>query len=137
MLLVLAGCNTVDNRIEKNQAFFDSLPNDNKELIRDGRIAPGFSPREVEIALGRPDDVLVEEFEGGERMLWVYTRSVPVTVVDPFFFHGNVTFSRFGRYRVIGRPIRTIPTTVEEFELSVSFTDGQATSILRPDSGKG
>ncbi|MGF1448187.1 MAG: hypothetical protein ACFB20_02085 [Opitutales bacterium] len=135
LVLALAGCNTVDRRIEKNQAFFDSLPIDNRQLIRDGRIAPGFSPREVEIALGKPDDVLVEEFEGGERMLWVYTRSVPVTIVDPFAFRSSVTFSRFGRYRVIGRPFRTIPTTVEEFQLSVSFTDGQATSILRPDTG--
>ncbi|MGF1484458.1 MAG: hypothetical protein ACFBZ8_08840 [Opitutales bacterium] len=133
----MAGCKTVDNRIEKNQAYFDNLPVETRQLIRNEQVDLGFTMRDVRIALGNPDQAFTEQGEDGDQVLWVYTRSIPVTVVDPFFTRSRVKFSRFGSFRYVGRPIRTIPTTVEEFQLAVSFRDGQARSILRPDSKKG
>ncbi|MDR0993871.1 MAG: hypothetical protein LBN38_04815 [Verrucomicrobiota bacterium] len=71
-LLCLAGCATVEKRIEKNRDYFDSLPVAAQARIRGGQIDIGFTPPMVRIALGDPDRRLMRRSAGNETEIWLY-----------------------------------------------------------------
>ncbi|MFI5362228.1 MAG: hypothetical protein ACHQ49_09685 [Elusimicrobiota bacterium] len=81
LVAAASACSTVQTRIQRNQARFDSYPPDIQKEIRRGQVDVGFSREQVEMALGRPDRV---ERRGGaagaEQEVWVYA-----TVVTPNF----------------------------------------------------
>lgn len=76
-LLLVACSSTPANRISANQAAFDNYPADVQALIAAGEIRPGFTLEQVEMAWGKADRVSREVYEGGERIVWGYTRSKP------------------------------------------------------------
>jgi hypothetical protein len=73
--LLVAGCNTVDSRIEKRRAAFEQLAPEVQQRIREGKIALGDSPDAVWIALGRPDEVRRRETREGTDEVWIYSRA--------------------------------------------------------------
>jgi len=83
LLLVLAslvalGCaSTPASRIEKEQELFDTYPPETQEKIRAGKVDIGFDQQMVRMALGKPDETSTEVVEGGETLLWGYTKSRP------------------------------------------------------------
>ena len=78
LLLVLAACSSSpDNRIQANQAAFDSYPAEVRSAIQAGDIKPGFTLEQVEMAWGKADRVTREVYEGGERVVWGYTSHKP------------------------------------------------------------
>ncbi|MCC6416057.1 MAG: hypothetical protein IT582_09115 [Opitutaceae bacterium] len=70
--LLLAGCETVANRISKNQAVFDAWPAQVQATIRAERVDLGFTPDQVRIALGAPDRVYARKTSAGEAEVWAY-----------------------------------------------------------------
>ncbi len=79
ILPVLAGCvSTPADRIEENQALFDTYPPDIQALIRVGHIGLGFDRAQVDMALGPPHHV--RGSAGLEDWFWVAeeTRTVEV-----------------------------------------------------------
>ena len=77
VLLLLAGCaSTPSQRIEKNQAVFDSFPVAAQARIRGGQIDLGFNPDMVRIALGEPGRKLVCRTAEGETEIWLYLDQV-------------------------------------------------------------
>lgn len=76
LLLAAAGCSTTatpEGRIERNQAFFDSLPVAVQARIRGGQTDIGFSADETRLAMGEPRRKFVRRTEEGTTEVWVYT----------------------------------------------------------------
>lgn len=72
-LVWLAGCATPDARIRKNREAFDALPEAAQALIREGKVAVGFTSEMVLLAMGDPDQRWVRTDAAGERRIWSYT----------------------------------------------------------------
>jgi hypothetical protein len=82
-LAILAGCATPGTRIKKNPTVFASLTPAEQELVRQGRVAIGFTPPMVRIALGSPDRVTQRIDKNGTSEIWHY-RSL-----DDCYFYGG------------------------------------------------
>ena len=72
-IALLAGCATPQTRIAENRTLYDSLPAESQELIQEGRVAVGFSPDMVRLALGEPDRVYSRTDNSGKSESWAYT----------------------------------------------------------------
>lgn len=75
--VALACASTPGDRIEKQQALFDSYPPDVQQNLRNGIVAPGYDEAMVRIALGDPDETFTELSPAGETVHWGYTKSRP------------------------------------------------------------
>jgi hypothetical protein len=65
-------CAGVKSRIKKNQAEYDSYPPAVRETIRKGRVEPGFTKKQVEIALGKPHRAYTRKTAEAEHEVWDY-----------------------------------------------------------------
>ena len=72
-LALLAGCSTPQTRIRGNPVLFNSLPASDQQLIQEGKVAIGFTPEMVKLAVGEPDRVYVRTDASGTNEAWVYT----------------------------------------------------------------
>jgi len=72
-LALLAGCSTPQTRIERNPQIFSTLSPSDQDLIKQGKIAVGFTPDMVKLALGDPDRILVRTDATGSNEVWSYT----------------------------------------------------------------
>ena len=70
---LLAGCATPQTRIADNRALYDTLSAESQTLIQEGRVAVGFTPEMVKLALGEPDRVYSRTDVGGKSESWAYT----------------------------------------------------------------
>lgn len=76
MLLVLAaGCGTLDQRISSKQEQFNAWPADVQEKIRAGRVDIGFTPDQVLVAMGEPVRKYQRTTTEGKSEVWAYTGS--------------------------------------------------------------
>jgi hypothetical protein len=72
-LLLLAGCATTPSqRIEKNQALFDTLPLADRARIRGGQIDLGYTPDMVRLAFGEPQRRQLRRTAEGQSEIWFY-----------------------------------------------------------------
>jgi hypothetical protein len=77
-LLLFAGCvSTPAERIAQDRPAFDSWPANVRALVQAGRIAIGFTPDQVRLALGAPDRITVRTTAAGTNEIWTYTRHRP------------------------------------------------------------
>jgi hypothetical protein len=72
-LLGLAGCATPEARIQRNPELFASLAASDQQTIKEGRVALGFTPEMVRLALGDPDRVTTRTDASGTNEVWRYT----------------------------------------------------------------
>jgi hypothetical protein len=79
VLCFLAACSTPEARIRRNQALFDSLPAAEQALIREGKVAVGFTPEMVRLAVGDPDQRWIRTDAQGQTEIWSYTSYVSVS----------------------------------------------------------
>src|ERR1700686_2873062 len=84
----LAGCSTVDSRIQGNPQTFASLSPADQSLIRRGVIREGLSRAAVYLAWGRPDRLRYGSRAGVPFEAWIYTttRSEIVPGYYPSFY---------------------------------------------------
>jgi hypothetical protein len=75
--LALAACSTIDSRIRRQQALFDSYPPNVQHHIRNGVIEVGYTPEMVVMALGEPDRKVEVRTDDGLADVWTYRKSVP------------------------------------------------------------
>ncbi len=81
LLLVSCQVATPASRIEKNPVLFDSLPEQDKILVQQGKIRAGMSPQAVFLAWGYPNSQPFAGEKDGKRVVrWVYTTLEPVMV---------------------------------------------------------
>ncbi len=71
--LALAGCaTTVDSRIAKNRAAFNTWPPAVQDKVVVGQIDVGFTPDQVRVALGEPDRMWTRTTADGTSQVWSY-----------------------------------------------------------------
>src|SRR5215207_4614592 len=70
--LLVAACSTVDSRIAKNRAAFNTWPPAVQDKVVIGQIDIGFTPDQVRVALGEPDRVFSRTTADGTSQVWSY-----------------------------------------------------------------
>ena len=70
--LLLAGCNTLDRRIQQNATTFNSLDPQTQEKLRKGVVELGYTGTMVYIALGAPDEKRDNLTKAGRTTDWIY-----------------------------------------------------------------
>jgi len=73
LLALAAGCATPAARIRRDPELFASFPPAVQAQVRQGRIALGFSPDAVRMALGEPDRIYHRATTNGVNEVWAYT----------------------------------------------------------------
>lgn len=76
-LAALAGCSTVDSRIGKNQAKFQTWPSEIQQKVRAGQVELGFTTEQVWTALGEPDRKYTRTTMQGVSEVWAYENHGP------------------------------------------------------------
>ncbi len=79
LIAALSACQTMEKRIEANQAEFDGYPPAVQEAIRKGKVAVGFTTGQVYMALGDPYRILRDP-DGLETWIYADSESVKMTV---------------------------------------------------------
>lgn len=78
LLLLAAGCSTPASRVQKNQAAYNSWPAEVQREVSAGRIAVGYLPDMVKVALGEPDNAFtVVDLANGPVETWSYLDHSP------------------------------------------------------------
>lgn len=72
-LAFLAGCSTPEARINQNPEVFSKLSAGDQQLIREGKVAVGFTQEMVKLALGDPDKIYTRTDANGVNEAWSYT----------------------------------------------------------------
>jgi hypothetical protein len=72
LTLVVAGCSTVDSRIDKNRAAFNTWPPAVQDKVVRGQIDVGFTTDQVRVALGEPDRIWSRTTADGTSEVWSY-----------------------------------------------------------------
>lgn len=72
-LSFLVGCSTPESRIRNNPTLFSSLSQTDQDLIKQGKVAVGFTPEMVKLAVGEPDRIYTRTDASGRNESWVYT----------------------------------------------------------------
>ncbi len=93
---LLAGCSTIDTRIQKNPTAYAHLSASDQALVRAGRIRDGMPKSAVFLAWGRPDQLRRGFRRGAPYEAWIYTEQRPQ--FTSFGGYGGPYFSRFGFY---------------------------------------
>ena len=92
-IVLAAGCSTVDSRIAKNRTAFNSWPPAVQDKVVQGKIDVGFTPDQVQVALGTPDRVWTRTTADGTSQVWSYRDRGP-----HFGFGVGVGMGSFGRH---------------------------------------
>ena len=92
-LLIAAGCASVDSRIAKNRAAFNTWPPAVQDKVVRGQIDIGFTRDQVAVALGGPDRVFTRTTSDGTTETWAYRDRGP-----RFSFGVGVGMGSFGRH---------------------------------------
>ncbi len=77
LLALLAGCSTVDSRIDKSRAAFNTWPAPVQDKVVRGQIDVGFTTEQVRVALGQPDRVWSRTTADGTSEVWSYRERGP------------------------------------------------------------
>ena len=72
-VVFLAGCATHEARIKRNQEIFNTLAPVDQALIREGKVAIGFTQDMVRLAVGDPDQRWVRTDAQGQSEVWTYS----------------------------------------------------------------
>lgn len=72
LAVLFAGCQSVESRISKNRGAFNSWPTDVQQKIQQGRIDVGFTPAQVQMALGEADRKYSRTTDRGTAEVWAY-----------------------------------------------------------------
>ncbi len=136
LLVLFAGCNSVEKRIRENPEVFLNLEPAEQALIREEKVAIGFTPEMVEIAWGKPDVRETTRTAEGETETWIWINRQSVYAGRRFAGFSREVFydEKGGRYRTFSRPVYVnVYRTVESEAARVDFREGEAVAITRAE----
>lgn len=123
-LVLAAGCAGPEARIRRNRAEFERLPVEAQAVIREGKVALGFTPEMVRLAVGEPDQRWTRTDAQGRKEIWSYTRFE--TAAGLPLFRGAY-HEAAGGYACYDDGVRGTARAKEYFK--VTFTDGRVSSV--------
>lgn len=130
--LVLAGCSTVQSRIEEKSAVFNALPSETQSRIEQGLVDVGYTQDMVYIAMGKADRVVERSTGAGSETVWVYNSYYQEYQGTQFAGYRRSVYydNRIKAYRVFYEPVHAdiYRDRVEEVA-RVVFKDGKVASI--------
>jgi hypothetical protein len=131
---LLAGCSTINTRINEKSAVFNGLDPNTKAKITQGDVDIGFTPDMVYMALGNPDARRESVSAEGQTETWIY-RSYYEDYEPGFVgFHGYhrwYSYNPYGRfYRVYWEPVYldSYPEVAQD-DIRVTFRNGRVVTI--------
>ena len=138
--LLLSACATPQTRIESSPTAFQALTVEQQALVKQGKVAIGFSEEAVKLALGEPHRVSQRTDEKGKSTVWRYVESDSGAVGG---FYSDGYYPGFASYGAFGRPVgysggfygprlttvNSGGTSAERERLQVVFVDGKVTAI--------
>lgn len=141
--LLVAACASPQSRIDSSPDTFKALTAEQQALVKQGKIAIGFSEDAVKLALGKPQRISQRTDDKGKSTVWRYVDYDNGAVGTAFGgFYGASYYPGFAGYGAFGRPVgvyngfygpgfNTIYTGsgVERERLRVVFVDGKVTAI--------
>jgi outer membrane protein assembly factor BamE (lipoprotein component of BamABCDE complex) len=132
VLLLVAGCQSVDDRIQEKPDVFAQLDRLTQDKIKQGIIDLGYTQDMVYLALGNPDEKRAK-YDANERSAtWVYNTYYERYNGTSFMgYYRQVYYDPYVKtYRVYYRPAYA-DTYVQEKEerIRVVFNDGRVTAI--------
>ncbi|HEX2854780.1 MAG TPA: hypothetical protein VHO24_16225 [Opitutaceae bacterium] len=69
----LAACSTSPlSRIDSNRALYESWPIEVQEAILSKKVIVGMTPEMVQMAVGKPTQVITRSVQSGDDEVWVY-----------------------------------------------------------------
>ena len=72
---LFAGCSSSQmSRIDSNRALYESWPLDTQQAVLDGRVETGMTPDQVQMSLGRPDQVVSRTAGSTADEVWIYRK---------------------------------------------------------------
>ena len=75
-LALLVGCSTSPlSRIDANRAKYESWPLEVQQAILNGEAIKGMTPEQVEMAMGRPSEIVSRAARQGDDEVWIYRKS--------------------------------------------------------------
>ena len=122
--LVAGGC-SVQDRIARNPALFDSWPPVVQRLVESGEIAPDFTPDQVRMALGEPDHIYTRTTATGTDEVWGYRSHKPIITVGVGVVGGG------GSTRVGGGTMLSTGGPYNDEVTRVIFSGGRVVAIER------
>lgn len=72
LVLAMAGCSTIQSRINENPTAFQRLTPKQQQLVSTGRVSEGMSKNAVYIAWGNPDRITYGSKHGIPDEKWLY-----------------------------------------------------------------
>lgn len=93
-IAALVGCSTVDSRIARNRAAFESWPLEIREQVAAGKIDLGFTREQARMALGEPDRVFTRTTVDGAEEVWSYRERRPRIGIGIGVGFGGIAGSR-------------------------------------------
>lgn len=130
--LMLAGCSTVQSRIEEKSAVFNALPAETQSRIQQGLIDVGYTPDMVYIAMGKADRVVERSTGEGSETVWIYNDYYQEYEGSHFAGYRRSVYydPRIRAYRVYYQPVHADVYRDRAEEVArVVFKDGKVTSI--------
>lgn len=128
MALMLTSCATPLSRIGDDPQVYARATPEQQALISKGRIALGFTPDFVRLALGQPDGVSEHTDQSGTSIVWVYMHYryyYPASLDGPFGWpYSGYGWPYFG-------PNIIAPVAVPIPHLQVTFRHGVVVAIDR------
>jgi len=134
LLLLAAGCQTVDTRIKENPAVFDALDKTTQEMIKQGVIGIGSTEDMVYLALGSPDQIRESVTTTSRTLIWIYNSYT--SYYDGAYMMGYYGYGYgypYPYYRpysyYYGPPFGAGYRTEKEERIRVTFSGGKVTAI--------
>ena len=130
--VLLAGCSTINSRIEKNAAYFDGLPLETQEKIRKGIVEVGYTPDMVYIAMGAPSEKRSNRSATRDRETWIYSVHYQDWVGRALVGYRRVVVydEKTKRSYVYHHPVyEDFYRDRKEDRIRIEFEDGEVTAI--------
>jgi len=132
LLLLAAGCESVESRIKEKPAVFASVDKATQDKIKQGIIDLGYTEDMVYLALGKPDQTSEKVTAAAHNLVWsyntYYTRYDGTQMVG---YSREVYYDPYLRtYRLYYHPafVDTYHDEKEE-RIHVTFTNGKVSAI--------
>jgi hypothetical protein len=131
LVALLAGCSTVDRRIEEKSGVFNALDADTQDQLRQGMVEVGYTPDMVYIALGRPDEKRAIVTTTAREEVWVYSTYFSEYVGSTVRYRRYIAMHpRTGQRVVYFEPVRDhLYVDRAEDRIRITFRDGKVSMI--------